>query len=71
MAFTATGQALSIDESGNPLKAFGVKDYHHPMQVMLDGWKQGDPPTMKKMQIEVDIPEYLAQMAMETEAGEG
>ena len=26
---------------------------------------------MKNMQIEVDIPEYLVQMAMETKAGEG
>ena len=37
---------------------------------MLDRWKKEDPPTMKQLRIEADIPEYLVQMAMETNAGE-
>ena len=38
---------------------------------MLDGWKKKDPPTMKKLPIEVDIPEYLVERAMQSEATEG
>ena len=67
----AIGQALYMDDGGNPLKAFGSKDYHHPIKVMLDGWKKGDLHTIKQLPIEVNIPEYLVQIAMKTKAGEG
>ena len=30
---------------------------------MLDGWTDKDPPTVKKLPIEVDIPEYIANNA--------
>ena len=70
MALTAVGQALSLDNIGNLLKSIGSNNYLHPTQVMLDGWKKNDPPTMKKLSIKVNIPEYLIQMAMDTNAGE-
>ena len=60
-----------MDNRGNPLKALRSKNYHHPIQVMIDGRKKEDSPTMKKLLIEADILEYLVQMAMETDASEG
>ena len=38
---------------------------------MLDGWKKEDPLTMKKLPIQVDIPEYLITMVVGKYAGEG
>ena len=70
-ALTAVGQAFTVDDRGNPLKPNGSNDYHHPVKVMLDGWKKEDSPTMKKLLIKANIPEYLVQMATETDAGEG
>ena len=33
---------------------------------MLDGWKQEDPPTLKKLPVEADIPEYIATMGYQS-----
>ena len=30
---------------------------------MLDGWEEEDPPTKKKLSVEVDVPEFLADAA--------
>ena len=70
-ALTSVSQAFSVDDRGNPLKPHGSKDYHLAVKVMLDEWKKEDPPTMKKLPIKVDIPEYLVGRAMEPEAGKG
>ena len=35
---------------------------------MMDGWKKMDPKTMKKLPIEVDIPEFLMKMASRGES---
>ena len=37
---------------------------------MLDGWKKEDPPTMKKLPIEANIPEYLVGRSMEPDVCE-
>ena len=60
-----------MDNRGNLLKAYGSKNYHHPIEVISDEWKKEDPPTMKKLPIEADIPEHPVQMAMETDASKG
>ena len=70
-ALMAVGQAFSVDNRGNPLKPQGSRDYHHDVKVMLDRRKKDDPPTMNKLPIEVNIPEYLVEMVMEVDAGEG
>jgi hypothetical protein len=70
-ALTAVGQAFSVDDRGNPLKPHGSQDYHYAVKVMLDGWKKEDLPTMKKLPIEVNIPEYLVERSMEPNSGEG
>ena len=71
LALTPIGQVLSMDDRGNPLKAYGSRNYHQSIQVMLDGWKKEDLPMMKNLPVKVDIPKYLVQMAMDTNAGEG
>ena len=70
-ALTAVGQAFSVHNRGNPLKPHESKDYNLDVKVMLDGWKKEGPPTMKKLPIEVDIPEYLVERSMEPDAGKG
>ena len=70
-ALTAVVQTFSVDDRDNPLKPQGSKDYHHGVKVILDGWKKDDPPTMKKLPIEIDIPEYHVERAMEADAGKG
>ena len=37
---------------------------------MLDGWRREDPPTVKKLPIEVDIPEWLVEQGMDRDASE-
>ena len=37
---------------------------------MLDGWEKEDPPTKKKLLVDVDIPEFLADMARNENATE-
>jgi hypothetical protein len=31
---------------------------------MLDGWRKDDDPVMKKLPVEVDIPEYLVRIGL-------
>ena len=33
------------------------------LQQTLDGWRNEDPPTQKKLSIELDVPEYLVNKA--------
>ena len=44
----------------NPTKNDNSKQLIYPLQVMMSGFRKDDPPTVKKLPIEVDIPEYLA-----------
>ena len=71
MALMTVGQTFSVNDRGKPLKPHGSKDYHLALKMMLDEWRKEDLPTMKKLPIEIDIPEYLFERAMEPEAGEG
>mmetsp|Transcript_36829 Transcript_36829/g.82805 ORF Transcript_36829/g.82805 Transcript_36829/m.82805 type:complete len:416 (-) Transcript_36829:347-1594(-) len=61
-AITAVGQAISLDTGVNPTKNEGSKELIYPLQVMMSGFKKEDPATVKKLPIEVDVPEYLASL---------
>eukprot|EP00984_Skeletonema_dohrnii_P028532 scaffold18565_cov71-Skeletonema_dohrnii-CCMP3373.AAC.3 len=37
-------------------------------EVTLDGWRKDDPPTTKKLPVEVDVPEYLADVGRQAHA---
>ena len=62
-ALTAVGQTISMDTGRNPLKPEGSDKLLFPIQVMLDGMRKVDPPTMKKLPVEVDVPEFVVRMA--------
>ena len=51
-----------MDTGVNPTKNDGSKDLIYPLQVMMSGFKKEDPATVKKLPVEVDIPEYLARL---------
>ena len=44
----------------NPTKLHGSDTLIPRLTQILDGWKKEDPPTLKKLPVEVDIPEYIA-----------
>ena len=33
------------------------------LQQMLNGWTKSDPPTLKMLPVEADVPEFIAKMA--------
>ena len=44
----------------NPIKVHGSDKLAPRLQQMMDGWRKEDPPTTKKLPVEVDVPEYIA-----------
>ena len=46
----------------NPTKLHGSDKLIPRLTQILDGWKKEDPPTLKKLPVEVDIPEYIASL---------
>mmetsp|Transcript_453 Transcript_453/g.1051 ORF Transcript_453/g.1051 Transcript_453/m.1051 type:complete len:425 (+) Transcript_453:1385-2659(+) len=61
-ALTAIGQKAAMDRGINPIHVDGGKQLLFPIQLMLDGWRKVDPPTTKKLPVEVDIVECMANM---------
>ena len=49
----------------NPVKISGTDKFLHPIDRMLKGFKNDDPATVKKLPIEVDVAEYLIDVAAE------
>ena len=49
----------------NPVKIKGTDKFLHPIDRMLKGFRNEDPATVKKLPIEVDVPEHLVQLAAE------
>ena len=62
-AITAVGKTIAMARGVNPTKTFGSDKLLPRLKQMLDGWTEEDPPTVKKLPIEVDIPEYIANTA--------
>lgn len=52
-----------MDTGINPTKLENSTKLLYPLEVMLKGWKKADPPTMKKLPVEVDVVEYLVSRA--------
>ena len=69
-ALTAVGQTIALAHEVNPVKLNNSKELVPRLSEMLSGFRKVDPPTMKKMPVEVDIPELLAQTGMECDATE-
>ena len=61
-AITAIGQTIAMATGINPTKLHGSDKLIPRLTQILDGWKKEDPPTLKKLPVEVDIPEYIASL---------
>ncbi len=70
-AIMAIGQAIALAMNTNPNKIVGSdKLLPHPQQ-MLDGFQKVDPPTSsKQLPVEADVPEFLVQLGLSSEARE-
>ena len=61
-AITAVGKKIAMDTNTNPTKIVGSKQFIMCIQELLDGYRISDPPTEKKLPIEVDVPELLFEL---------
>ena len=61
-ALTAIGQTIAMATGINPTKQHGSDKLIPRLTQILDGWKKEDPPTLKKLPVEVDIPEYIVSL---------
>lgn len=66
----AIGQMIALATGVNPTKIHGSDKLIPRLSQMLDSWRKEDPPTQKKLPIEVDIPEYIAMQASHPSAME-
>ena len=62
-AITAVGKTIAMARGVNLTKTVGSDKLLPRLKQMLDGWTEEDPPTIKKLPIEVDIPEYIVNAA--------
>ncbi len=58
-AIMAVGQAIALATNTNPTKIVGSDKLLPRIQQMLDGFCKADPPTIKQLLVEVDVPEFL------------
>ena len=52
----------------NPVKISGTDKFLQPIDRMLKGFRNDDPATVKKLPIEVDVPEFLVECAEDADA---
>ena len=64
----AIGQANALATNTNPTKIVGSYKLLPPLQQMLDGFQKADPPTTKHLPMKADVPEFLVQLGLSTEA---
>ncbi len=59
----AIGQTIALEHAVNPIKISGSDKLLLRLQQMLDGWAKSDPPTLKQLPVEADVPEYITSLA--------
>ncbi len=62
-ALTAIGHTIALACDSNPTKVVGLECLLPRLQVMLDGYQKGEPPTWKKLPVQADVPELLVETA--------
>ena len=62
--------AISLAHKVNPTKEPGLDKFIPRIHEMLNGWTKEDPPTVKKLPVEVDAPEILVAAAFVCNASE-
>jgi hypothetical protein len=61
-AITAIGTAISLVTGMNPTKLAYSDKLIPQLAIMLDGWRKEDPPLMKKLPVEADVPDLLSRI---------
>ena len=61
----AVGQTIVLAHEVNPVKMQNSKELLPRLSEMLAGFRKVDSPTMKKMPVEVNVPELLVTAGME------
>ena len=64
-ALTAIGKKISLARNVNPLKIVGSDKFIPRIQETLEGWSKDDPATVKKLPVEADMPEWVANLSLE------
>ena len=57
----AVGSSIAMAVGINPTKVWGSEKFAPRISQMIDGMSKEDPPTMKKLPVEVDVPEYIVK----------
>ena len=69
-AITAIGKAIALVHGINPTKCPMSEKFLPRLQEMFEGWRKEDPPTMKKLPVEADLPERLVAVGLMSGATE-
>jgi hypothetical protein len=59
-SLTSIGQTIALECEGNPIKLRGSNTLLPRLQQMIDSWEKADPPTVKMLPVEANIPEHVA-----------
>ena len=59
-ALTAVGTTISLVRGANPTKLQGTEKFTPRLGQMVAGWRKSDSPVEKKLPVEVDVPEAMA-----------
>jgi hypothetical protein len=63
-AISAIGKEIALASGVNPTKLKNSEKLLPRISQMLDGWRKNDGPVMKKLPVEVDVPEYLVRLGL-------
>ena len=69
-AITAVGKKISMAKGCNPTKIEHSDRLIPRLAQMLDGMHKQDPPTVKKLPVEVDVPEFLSAVGQRSQAND-
>jgi hypothetical protein len=69
-ALTAVGTTIALATGRNPTKLDNSNKLIPRLSQMMAGWKKEDPPTIKKLPVAVDIPEFLSAVGALPDANE-
>jgi hypothetical protein len=66
----AIGMTIPMAKGTNPTKLENSNKLLPRLAQMLDGWQREDPPVIKKLHVEIDVPEYIATRSCHPHAPE-
>ena len=69
-ALTAIGQEIALACGSNPTKLTGGDKLIPRLQQTYDGWRKEDPPMLKQLPVEADVPKLITRKGLEPGASE-